>query len=166
MAQVFVYADSLQDHVVAVVVPDPEKFAGLVTKVTGTTVVASNVPALLAASLDPRVNAAVLQELAGYGDRAKLNGFEKIKAIFISLEPFTMENDLLTPTFKTKRYTFQLIIIHSVLLMLIVCPEMSLRKFTLRNSPRSTLPFPRRSPRNSRFLKFFPFVQSVPGWKM
>lgn len=122
MAQVYVHADSLQDHVVAIVVPDPEKFSGqsplalsrrddfliprrtaLVTKVTGTPVVASNIPALLAASLDPRVNAAVSQELAGYGDRAKLNGFEKIKAIYISLEPFTMENDLLTPTFKTKR---------------------------------------------------------------
>lgn len=28
MAQVFVYADSLEDHVVAIVVPDSEKFAG------------------------------------------------------------------------------------------------------------------------------------------
>lgn len=103
MAQVFVYADSLEDHVVGVIVPDPEKFAALASKVTGTTVTSGDVAAMGAAALNPRVNAAVMQELAGYGERARLNGFEKLKAIYISLSPFTMENDLLTPTFKTKR---------------------------------------------------------------
>ena len=120
MAQVFVYADSLQDHVVAIVVPDPEKFSGqsdfsdffeqlltskivLASKVTGQIVAPTDIGSLLLAAADKRVIAAVEKELAGYGDRAKLNGYEKIKAIHISLEPFTMENDLLTPTFKTKR---------------------------------------------------------------
>jgi len=33
----------------------------------------------------------------------KLSGLEKPKDIFLSLDPFTVENNLLTPTFKLKR---------------------------------------------------------------
>jgi len=32
-----------------------------------------------------------------------LQGFEKLKAVYIATEPFTVENDLLTPTLKLKR---------------------------------------------------------------
>ena len=33
----------------------------------------------------------------------KLNSFEQPKDIYFSLDPFTVENDILTPTFKLKR---------------------------------------------------------------
>lgn len=33
----------------------------------------------------------------------KLNGIEKIKKIFMTNEAFSMDNDILTPTFKIKR---------------------------------------------------------------
>ena len=33
----------------------------------------------------------------------KLNSLEKPKEIFLTLDPFTIENDILTPTFKLKR---------------------------------------------------------------
>ena len=32
-----------------------------------------------------------------------LNSLEKVKAIHIAEEPFTVENDIITPTFKIKR---------------------------------------------------------------
>lgn len=33
----------------------------------------------------------------------KFNGLEKIKKVFLTAEPFSMDNDLLTPTMKIKR---------------------------------------------------------------
>jgi len=32
-----------------------------------------------------------------------LSGLEKIKKVYLTAEPFTVENDLITPTFKIKR---------------------------------------------------------------
>lgn len=45
----------------------------------------------------------LLQEVALAGKKGGLKGFELPKAIFISSETFTVENELVTPTFKLKR---------------------------------------------------------------
>ena len=75
--QIWVYGDSHHAFLVAVVVPKA-KAKGI--------------------SEDD-----LLQELQQTGKDAKLKGFEMIRALKISDEEFTVNNDLLTPTFKPKR---------------------------------------------------------------
>jgi len=52
---------------------------------------------------DPRAKAAVLADMDAVGREAQLRGFEFAKAVTLVAEPFSLENGLLTPTFKIKR---------------------------------------------------------------
>ncbi|KAF0689347.1 Aste57867_19197 [Aphanomyces stellatus] len=92
--QVFVYGDSLHAILVAVVVPAEEPLRTLVAPLDGT---------LEELCQHPEVGAAVLKELVAVSKASKLFGFETIKAIKLHHVQFTVENNLLTPTFKLKR---------------------------------------------------------------
>ncbi|KAM7525868.1 hypothetical protein LguiA_015770 [Lonicera macranthoides] len=52
---------------------------------------------------NPKVKEYLLGELTRIGKEKKLKGFELIKALHLDPEPFDMDRDLLTPTFKKKR---------------------------------------------------------------
>ncbi|KAH8513257.1 hypothetical protein H0E87_006521 [Populus deltoides] len=52
---------------------------------------------------NPRAKEYMLGELTKIGKEKKLKGFEFIKAIHLDPEPFDMERDLTTPTYKKKR---------------------------------------------------------------
>ena len=45
----------------------------------------------------------IMEEITSLGTLRKLNSLEKPKEIFIASDPFSVENDILTPTFKLKR---------------------------------------------------------------
>ena len=44
-----------------------------------------------------------MKDLTELGTQKKLNSLEKPKSLFLTLDPFTVENDLLTTTSKLKR---------------------------------------------------------------
>ena len=46
----------------------------------------------------------ILKDLETIGRKADFKGFEIIKKIYLSPEPFTSENDLCTPTLKIRRH--------------------------------------------------------------
>mmetsp|Transcript_9256 Transcript_9256/g.16316 ORF Transcript_9256/g.16316 Transcript_9256/m.16316 type:complete len:660 (-) Transcript_9256:759-2738(-) len=93
--QVWVYGHSLKNCLVAFVVPGP----GLQVWATEQGIKAS-VPELYA---DAKVKAYLLAELNATGKADKLKGFEMIKALHIEPTLWSVEDNLLTPTFKLKR---------------------------------------------------------------
>ncbi|KIO29189.1 hypothetical protein M407DRAFT_21758 [Tulasnella calospora MUT 4182] len=102
VSQIYVHGDSLQDHLIAVVVPDP----GALSEAAGSCglkIEPSDAQAIQKAITDPKVADAVLAMMTKTAKKAGLNGFETVKAIHLTLEPFTIENNLLTPTFKVRR---------------------------------------------------------------
>jgi len=96
-AQCFVYGDSFNSSLVAVVSVDPDV---LKSWAANEGIKYNDLGELCS---DPRARAAVLADLDALGREAKLRGFEFAKAVTLVLDPFTVENGLLTPTFKIKR---------------------------------------------------------------
>ncbi|KAJ2780837.1 medium-chain fatty acid-CoA ligase faa2 [Coemansia interrupta] len=96
--QMFVHGDSLQSCLVAVVVPDPEAFVPWAQKVAGSAM------ALEQLCECPAVVDALRERLAALGRKARLQGYEILRAIKVEPRPFDVEdNCLLTPTMKLRR---------------------------------------------------------------
>lgn len=103
MAQFWLYGDAREAHLVAVGVPDPDAFAPYVSSVLGKQVSPTDLAALDGACRDPKIVSAVVKDIHDTGRAASLRGFEIPKAVKLRMEPFSIENGLLTPTFKVKR---------------------------------------------------------------
>ena len=100
IGQLFVYGDSLQSSLVAVVVPDEE----VVQKWAAD----SGDPSLAGLDLaglckSKTLKTKIMKEIKMLAKKNKLHGFETPRAIHMDPEPFTAENGLTTPTFKLKR---------------------------------------------------------------
>lgn len=96
LAQSFIYGDSLQSTLVAIIVP------GDGFEVWAHSAGFSGSTADLVKNDD--VAQALIKEMSAFGRDAGLKGFELIKNIRFELDPFTPENGLLAPTFKSKRH--------------------------------------------------------------
>ncbi|KAI8471525.1 MAG: hypothetical protein J3K34DRAFT_416911 [Monoraphidium minutum] len=94
--QVWVYGDSYQAKLVAVVVPKKHALEDW-AKAAGKS---GSFKELCA---DPAAKAWTVKELVATGKADKLKGFELVAAVHLEPEPFSVEADLMTPTFKLKR---------------------------------------------------------------
>ena len=97
VAQCFVHGDSLQPSLVSICVPDPDAMAAWAERAG----VAGTPLHELCGRED--VRQAVLGSMREQAARAKLQGFEMVKAVHLDAEPWTVDNELLTPTMKLKR---------------------------------------------------------------
>lgn len=102
-AQLYVHGDGLQSYLIAVVVADPTYLANTASQVMGTKVSPADLNTLNNACKDERVIGAFMKELGKEAKRNGLKGFETIKRIHLTLDPFTVEDGTLTPTFKIRR---------------------------------------------------------------
>ena len=98
LAQAYVHGDSVQTFLVAIFGVQPDMFAPFATKVLGKTIHATDQAAIKAACLDLRIRKAVVKELDKIGKKNKFAGYERVRNCYLYLEPFTIDNGLLTPT--------------------------------------------------------------------
>ena len=62
---------------------------------------------LKALSVDPLLKKLLMDDIGALSKQHKLSGLEKPRDIWVSFDQFTIENNLLTPTFKLKRNVVQ-----------------------------------------------------------
>lgn len=98
LAQAYVHGDSSQDFLVAVFGVQPDLFAPFAGKVLGRNIPPSDLQAIAAACKEGKVRAAVVSELDRVGREEKFRGYERVRNCALYVEPFTIENELLTPT--------------------------------------------------------------------
>uniref|UniRef100_A0A4W5MQL1 Arachidonate--CoA ligase n=1 Tax=Hucho hucho TaxID=62062 RepID=A0A4W5MQL1_9TELE len=94
--QVFVHGDSLQSHLIGIVVPDPEVFIDWVKE-------RGIVGSYEELCQNPDVKKEVLEDMTAVGKEAGLKSFEQVKDLHLHPEMFSVSNGLLTPTLKTRR---------------------------------------------------------------
>jgi len=98
IAMAFVHGDPKESSLVAVFGIDPVNFAPYASKILKKDIPADNKEELKTAANDPRVKREFLKLLDKIGTSHKFNSFEKVKNCYLDIEPFSIENELLTPT--------------------------------------------------------------------
>ncbi|KAL9333430.1 hypothetical protein Peur_073569 [Populus x canadensis] len=96
ITSIWVYGNSFESFLVAVVVPDRQALEDWAASHNETDDFKS-----LCKNLNARKY--ILDELNSIGKTNNLRGFEMLKAVHLEPHPFDMERDLITPTFKLKR---------------------------------------------------------------
>ncbi|ETS84751.1 hypothetical protein PFICI_02776 [Pestalotiopsis fici W106-1] len=103
LAQGYVHGDSAEAHLVGIFGVQPDIFCNFLNRTLGKECKPEDTDQLEAVLQEPEVRSAVVKELAMVGKSAKLNSYEIPRAVRLMIEPFTVENGLLTPTLKLKR---------------------------------------------------------------
>nr|CAG8580182.1 10906_t:CDS:10 [Entrophospora candida] len=106
--QIYVHGDSLRDYLIAIIVPDPETFIPWANQITGENISVGDDKGLERLINYSSVNKAFLKEMHKLGTHFRLRGFENVKAIHLERVPFSVENNLLTPTLKLRRHEAKL----------------------------------------------------------
>jgi long-chain acyl-CoA synthetase len=98
IASAFVHGDSHQSFLVAIFGVAPDIFAPFASKVLGEKIAENDFAKIKEVMGSKKIEKAVLKELEKVGRKNKFNSYEKVRAVRLFLEPFTIDNQLLTPT--------------------------------------------------------------------
>eukprot|EP00592_Proboscia_alata_P007397 CAMPEP_0194357300 /NCGR_PEP_ID=MMETSP0174-20130528/4799_1 /TAXON_ID=216777 /ORGANISM="Proboscia alata, Strain PI-D3" /LENGTH=633 /DNA_ID=CAMNT_0039127253 /DNA_START=221 /DNA_END=2122 /DNA_ORIENTATION=- len=97
IGQCFVYGDSYQSCLVAIIVPDEDVVTSWSSERGNTNTTLSQL------CQDAQLRSEIMQDIKTVSKTNGLHGFETPKAIYLESEIFGVENGLTTPTFKLKR---------------------------------------------------------------
>lgn len=98
LASAFVHGDSHQSFLVAVFGVAPDIFAPFASKVLGEKIADTDYKRIKEVLGSKKIEKAVLRELEKVGRKNRFNSYERVRAVRLFLEPFTVDNQLLTPT--------------------------------------------------------------------
>ena len=98
LSQAYVHGDSAQSFLVGIFGVLPEMFAPFASKTLGKSIEATDLQAIAAACRDDKVRKAVVKELERVGRKNQFAGYERVRNAYLYLDPFTIDNELLTPT--------------------------------------------------------------------
>ena len=98
--QIFIYGDSLKNYLVAVVVPDRQKVVEFLKTIN----IECNKDNCQEYFENEELKKEILKDMETLGKKVDFKGFEIVKKVYLSPEPFTVENDLCTPTLKIRRH--------------------------------------------------------------
>lgn len=98
LAQGYVHGDSTQAFLVSIWGIDPVQFAPFASAILKKKIEPTDLDAIRAAAKDERVRKAVVKDLDRIGKKNKFNSWERVRAVHLEIEPFTIDNELLTPT--------------------------------------------------------------------
>ncbi|CAF0768072.1 unnamed protein product [Didymodactylos carnosus] len=99
ISQIYVYGNSFQSFPVAIIALHDEHVKKWAKK--------ANIDETELNHDSEKLKEAVLQDMTERGKKGGLMSYEQVKKIGFIKEPFTIENGLLTPTFKARRYAVE-----------------------------------------------------------
>ena len=98
LAMAFVYGESNHSFLVAIFGIQADMFAPVASRVLGQKIEPTDIPSIKAACVDPKVVSAVQKDLDKVGKKNKFAGYERVRKCVLMVDPFTIDNELLTPT--------------------------------------------------------------------
>ena len=99
ISQIYITGKSDKNYIVAVVVPERES----VIEFLATKNITSTKENVHEHYADKDLLGDIIKDLETTGRTNELKGFELVKRVFLTTEPFSIENNLMTPTMKLKR---------------------------------------------------------------
>ncbi|KAF2261687.1 long-chain-fatty-acid-CoA ligase 1 [Lojkania enalia] len=103
IATAYVHGDSHQSFLVGLFGVAPDAFAPFASKVLGEEIDPADLDRIRGVLGNKKVEQAALKELDKVGKKNKFNSYERVRQLRLFLDPFTIDNQLLTPTLKLKR---------------------------------------------------------------
>ncbi|XP_026190159.1 long chain acyl-CoA synthetase 7, peroxisomal [Cyclospora cayetanensis] len=102
--QCFVFGFSSENSLVAIVVPDQGQTLKWLAETRGSSSASTGCQPFAELIQDSQLQQAIYEDMQQVGKKQGLKGFELARKIHLRAEQFTVENGLLTPTFKLKRH--------------------------------------------------------------
>ncbi|KAK2603832.1 medium-chain fatty acid-CoA ligase faa2 [Conoideocrella luteorostrata] len=103
IANAFVHGDSQESTLVGIFGINPETFAPFASKVLGQSISHGDLATLRTVIKNPKVRGEFSKTLQAIGKKSRFNKYENVANFLLAVEPFSVDNDLLTPTLKLKR---------------------------------------------------------------